>query len=113
MLRVAIVGSRGFKNLHRVRQYVDLLPDDAEVVTGDARGVDAAAVAACRARCIPYTVFPANWKRHGRSAGPLRNAIIVERCDMLVAFWDGSSPGTLSSIRLAEKMKKPTQVIRS
>lgn len=87
------------------------LPDDAEVVTGDARGVDSTVVAAARKKCIPYMVFPANWKRHGRRAGPLRNAIIVERCCMVVAFWHNGSPGTRSTIELARRLGRPVSVV--
>lgn len=108
---VAIVGSRDFPDLQRVYAYVLGLPDDAEVVTGDARGVDATVVRAAQKKCIPYTVFPANWRRHGRRAGPLRNAIIVERCNMVVAFWHNASPGTRSTIDLARRLGRPVTVI--
>jgi hypothetical protein len=46
-------------------------------------------------------------------AAPLiRNRLIVEECDCLIAFWDGQSRGTKSTLDLAEKLGKPTKIIR-
>ena len=46
--------------------------------------------------------FRANWISHGRSAGPIRNqAMIDEKPEVVVALWDGSSRGTLDTIKRA------------
>lgn len=45
--------------------------------------------------------FPANWKKHGTSAGPKRNIEMAKYADALIAFWDGKSKGTGHMIQLA------------
>ena len=36
-------------------------------------------------------------KKYGKRAGILRNRDIVDAADIVVAFWDGKSPGTKNS----------------
>lgn len=47
--------------------------------------------------------FIADWNKLGRAAGPARNAEMVDfvlrQGGFMVAFWDGSSPGTADCIR--------------
>lgn len=47
---------------------------------------------------IPVISRPANWARFGRAAGAYRNAEMASEADGLIAFWDGSSRGTLDMI---------------
>lgn len=49
------------------------------------------------------TLFPADWDKHGRSAGPIRNAQMAEYADMLLCFFDGKSRGTKNMIDQALK----------
>ena len=42
----------------------------------------------------------------------MRNIKIVDESDMVIAFWDGNSPGTKSSIDLANKKGNKGLVIR-
>ncbi|MFD1444284.1 hypothetical protein [Thermoactinomyces vulgaris] len=47
--------------------------------------------------------YPAEWKKYGKKAGPLRNAKMAENADALVAFWDGKSRGTKDMIETAKR----------
>lgn len=104
--KVAIVGSRDFPRPDWVKSYVARMPDGWTVVSGGARGVDTWAEDAARARGLAVEVFPANWERHGKAAGPLRNRQIVDAADWVVAFWDGRSRGTASTMALAKACGK-------
>lgn len=108
--RVAIIGSRGFPNLGLVRQCVQSLPANTEVVSGGAYGVDAVAADEAASRGLAVRVFPADWRRYGRRAGPLRNRTIVEYADRIIAFWDGTSRGTANVIALAQALGKPCEI---
>lgn len=110
-MNVAIVGSRGFRPLSRVWDYVAKLPSDAHVISGGAVGVDREAEHAARLRGLQITVFLPDWAKYGRRAGMLRNRQIVEAADLVVAFWDGASRGTASSLAIAHELKKPVEVI--
>lgn len=109
MKKVGIIGSREYPHLGRVHNYVSTLPEGTVIVSGGARGVDKTAEDAADARGlekIVHLVTKAEWGQYGKAAGPMRNARIVEDADMIVAFWDGESTGTLDSIKKAVKLGK-------
>lgn len=110
-LAIAIVGSRSYPALDRVRTFVQKLPTDAVIVSGGAEGVDLAAEEAARARGMDTIIFHPNYKTHGRSAPFVRNTTIVDNATHVIAFWDGKSGGTLDTIRKACKARKPVTVI--
>ena len=104
---IAIVGSRDYPDLEAVKHFVEALPPDVTVVSGGARGVDRAAEEAARARGLKVLVFLADWANEGRSAGYKRNVKVINAADMVVAFWDGKSPGTRHALELAQKLDRP------
>lgn len=99
--RVAIVGSRTFPDLAAVRRYVGILPADWLVISGGAPGPDTVAVEAARARGLRVEEIAADWLQHGNAAGMIRNAELVKRATLVVAFYDGRSPGTRNTIERA------------
>lgn len=109
--RIAIVGSRGFPQLDEVRKFVKSLPEDTVVVSGGAPGVDRAAELAAKERGLEVLIFLAEWDRLGKRAGFVRNKKIVQAADEVVAFWDGVSPGTRSTLELARAANKPVKIV--
>ena len=107
---VAVVGSRDYPDWKAVREYVESLPEGTTVVSGGARGVDSWAERAALACGLDTRIFPADWDQFGKRAGFMRNEMIVECADLVVAFWDGQSKGTLHSINLAKRLGKPVEV---
>ena len=77
-----------------------------EIVHGGCRGVDAGA-AIFASDSYPKRVFPADWKSHGKAAGPIRNAQMAEYGDRLLLIWDGTSRRSASMKREMEKRGKP------
>lgn len=111
-MKLAIVGSRDYEHLNLVRYYVESLPPGTTIVSGGARGVDRTAEQTAKHCGLPVITFHANWKQYGKQAGMIRNADIINCADAVVAFWDGSSPGTRNSINRAKKANKPVTIIR-
>jgi hypothetical protein len=74
------------------------------IISGGAAGVDAHGEHYAISRGIPFEVYPADWKKHGLSAGPIRNSEMTKHADSLVAIWDGESPGTKNMVTVARKM---------
>ncbi len=76
-----------------------------QMFVGDAKGVDREAARVWRKyRKNDPEIFRANWIIHGKSAGPRRNAEMLKAFHkagggIVIAFWDGKSPGTLNMIR--------------
>jgi hypothetical protein len=61
---------------------------------------------------MEYLPSPLTQARYGFTAAAYeRNEKIVKNSQEIVAFWDGSSPGTADTIRLAKKFGKPVKVI--
>jgi predicted Rossmann-fold nucleotide-binding protein len=110
--RIAVVGSRDYPDLEAVRQFVREQERTTVIISGGARGVDDAAVAEARRLRMAYEVYPADWTRHGRRAGMIRNAEMVERADAVVAFWDGESRGTKATIEMAKHAGKLQEVFQ-
>lgn len=110
-MKVAVVGSRDFND-------IDLMVDTlgqyeiTEIISGGARGADSLAEDFADAAGIKKTIFPANWAKYGKAAGYFRNTKIIRNCDVCIAFWDGKSRGTKSSIDLCKQFGKECRVVR-
>ena len=109
-MRVAVVGSRYFVNLELVRKYILGLPKDDTIISGGAQGVDTVAVETAKARGMWTKTIPADWQQYGKRAGAIRNQLIVNEAEVVVAFWDKVSKGTKITIDMAYKAKKPTYI---
>lgn len=81
---VCINGSRTITSLN-LNRYIK--PESvAEVITGEANGVDTIAKEWAKSHHIEYAGFPANWKVFGKKAGMMRNIDMVNFCDVLISF---------------------------
>ena len=105
-MKIAIVGSRNITV--DIEKYVT---DAEEIVSGGASGVDSCAAEFANKNGIKLTVFLPQYDRYGRGAPIVRNRQIVDYADKVIAFWDGKSKGTLSTIKYANKIGKPCEVI--
>ena len=111
---MAIVGSRHFSEPDRVGDYVNALPHGASIITGSSSGVDAAATKAARAKGIPVQVIPASFDELADAAkSAARNQRLIDACDVLVAFWDGTSKGTRNTVERALDSGKEIHVFVS
>jgi hypothetical protein len=122
MKRIAIVGSRPpresapdshhalFRAIRAdVDAYVNSLPIDTVVVSGDASGVDSAATEAAMLRGMLVVRCPVSvmaWRVRGRGIALVRNGLIVDICDGLIAFQLDRSNGTADAIAKARKAGK-------
>lgn len=105
-MKVLVFGGRDFTDYEALCRALDVIHAErgfTQVIHGNAFGVDRLAGAWARERGIPVRKFPADWKRYGPSAGPIRNAeMLVEgQPDLGVAFPGGA--GTRNMRRQAKK----------
>ena len=70
---------------------LEMLPKVVHVIHGGARGADDAAGSWAKSEGAKVTVYKANWHRHGKSAGPIRNQRMIDegRPDVVVALPGG------------------------
>lgn len=83
----------------------------SEVVHGGARGIDSGANLFAKG-VWPIKIFPADWDKFGKRAGPLRNRQMAEYADALIAIWDGESRGTKNMIDEATRRGLPVFIYR-
>jgi Domain of unknown function (DUF4326)/YspA, cpYpsA-related SLOG family len=112
LMTLIIAGSRTFTDYQHLCQV--LAPDRhriAQVITGGARGADQLGYRWAWKHAVRHQLFRAEWARFGKSAGKRRNHQMAQAGDVLVACWDGQSPGTAHMIRCMEQRGKPVAVV--
>ena len=107
-MRVAIVGSRSI-----ILDDIGALlpPGVTEIISGGARGVDAAAHAWALSHGILLREFLPDYRRYGRSAPLRRNEEIIAAADHLLIIWDGVSPGTRHVLKRCVEIHKPFRLV--
>lgn len=73
-----------------------------KIIHGGCRGADEGAGEWAKSEHIPVVVCQADWKKHGKAAGPIRNQLMIDlhKPDFVIALPGGK--GTENMIRLAE-----------
>ncbi len=103
-MKVLVCGGRDYDDWPKLKKALDQFHEVTpitEIIHGGAQGADRLSGVWARWNNIKETVFPANWKEHGKSAGPIRNKQMLDegKPDVVMAFKGGK--GT-------ENMKKQT-----
>lgn len=78
-----------------------------EIISGGAEGVDSEAQHFASHMDLPFSLFPADWKTHGKAAGPIRNKQMAHYAHALLLIWDGESRGSSNMKKEMLKLKKP------
>lgn len=106
-MRIIIAGGRDFvpsSDDYRIIQ--DILTRKAdEVVSGGCRGADRFGEECADNLGLPNKVFNADWNKHGRAAGPIRNRQMAEYADAAILMPGGR--GTDSMRAEMERVNKP------
>lgn len=113
-MRVLVCGGRDFTDTKLVYETLDGLKRAAWIdciIEGDARGADRIAGYWAKKNRIDLKLYPADWKRHGKRAGPIRNQRMIDegQPQMLIAFPGGR--GTADMIERARKANIPITCI--
>ena len=78
-------------------------PPSTVIIHGAAKGADSLASEWAALNEVKEEVFPADWKTHGRAAGPIRNQQMLDegKPDLVIAFPGGR--GTADMVKRARK----------
>jgi hypothetical protein len=116
-MKVLICGDRYWDDFETMLNRMRKLPSNTIIVNGDAKGADQMST------CIAYQLgkmkvkrYPANWKKWGRAAGPLRNQEMLDDnldiCLVLAFHKDiDKSRGTKDMVRRASKIPIQVEII--
>lgn len=111
-MKIAVIGSRDFSDVKLLEEKLDTFKNRIiELISGGAQGADTIAEAWAIVNNIPVTLFKPDWKTYGKAAGIKRNKQIIESCDYCIAFWDGKSKGTASSLKFCKQLNKPFEIV--
>ena len=108
--KVVIGGCRDYADYVFFKSCIDeILKDEKDgviIISGHCSGVDLMGERYALENGFEVEIFLPEWKKYGHAAGPIRNKKMVERADIVIAFWDGISKGTKSLIKYAQVSKK-------
>lgn len=107
-MKLAIIGSRNLK-CNGLSQVVP--PETTEIVSGGARGIDTCAKEFAIQNGLKLTEFYPEYEKYGREAPLIRNDLIIDYCDEVLAIWDGRSSGTRYVIDNCKRRNKRITVL--
>lgn len=112
LLKIGVVGSRSFNDYKLLKDTLDKYKGKMWLlVSGGAKGADSLGEKWANENHIKTLIHRPDWDRYGKSAGFVRNELIVDDSDLIISFWDGLSRGSENSINLAKKKGKEVIII--
>ena len=105
-MKVLVCGGRNFDDALTLGSWLGGIHKDhgiSMLIHGDANGADRMAAKFAEWKGIPVKAYPADWQKHGKAAGPIRNRQMLDegKPDLVVAFAGGR--GTANMIEQARK----------
>lgn len=113
-MKVLVCGSRHWRDYIKIRDRLAKLPPDTIIVEGGCEGADLLARRAAMELGLDVVEFPANWKRYGRAAGPIRNDRMLKTgVKLIIAFHENfeTSSGTKDTVTKARNLKIEVELI--
>ncbi len=112
--RVIVAGSRTFTDYALLESYCDLMLSNKQdheitIISGGAMGADDLARHYAWWHQYDLEIFEADWKKHGKKAGYIRNLEMAEHADALIAF-DGGTKGIGHMIDIARAKRLPLRI---
>lgn len=105
-MRLLVCGGRNFNDFEWMNEVLVWFTGSNAVeviIHGAARGADSLAAEWASLANVPTKAYPADWKAHGKAAGPIRNRLMLEdgKPDYVIAFPGGS--GTANMVKQARE----------
>ena len=104
-MRVLVCGGRDFDDALTLELWLEEVHIERGItllIEGGARGADYMARKFAEGRGIPVKTFQADWKRHGKAAGAIRNKqMLDDGSPNLVVAFDGGR-GTANMVQQAQ-----------
>jgi len=100
-MRVLVCGGRDYSSYNKVKKVLsELRPAPTLIIHGGARGADNLADKWAFENGIEREVYKADWDKHDRRAGPIRNSQMLKegKPDLVIAF-----PGGIGTADMVNK----------
>ncbi len=112
-LKILICGGRHFTDYRLLEETVnniitEMLCDDIEIVSGHCMGADRLGEFYAKKHGTALKIFPAEWTKYGKCAGPIRNRQMIDYINgfenkVVIAFVSANTKGTRNTIAFAQK----------
>lgn len=112
-IRILVCGGRHFDNYDLLEKTINEVTEesgceDIEIVSGHCDGADKLGELYAEKHNAAVKIFPAEWKKYGKRAGPMRNKQMVDYisgCEhkTVIAFVSVNTKGTRNTSALAKK----------
>jgi len=111
-LIVLVTGPREYNDVWMVYHTLDFIHNEwriASLVHGAAQGADTLAEQWAKLNGVPVDPFAAEWEKHGKKAGAIRNRLMFQatKPNLVVGFTHGGScgPGTADMLKFANQRR--------
>jgi hypothetical protein len=112
-MRILVCGGRDYGltieekyKMHVIlSEYKHIYGDNFVIIHGVARGADSLSGKWAKANGIDVIEFPANWNKHGKRAGPIRNQQMLDegKPNVVIAFRGGQ--GTADMVKRSKSQQ--------
>lgn len=113
--KIAVIVTRGYNDYEHFSQWVKYYTSAKTKICFVSGGCPSGAYSLIERYASEFDhnmmVHYPQYSNYGKLATLMRNLNIVDSADMLIAFWDGKSPGTAHALGLAEKKGIPVRVV--
>lgn len=108
--RVLVCGGRDFSDYEKLREKLDFIHASrgiTKIIHGAARGADSLAGRWAKENKVPCEEYPADWDRHGKAAGHIRNQEMLDKGKptLVVAFDGGRGTANMKERAQAAEVK--------
>ena len=114
-MKILICGDRNWNDFKKVEEKLNEFNCAEDIIiTGGCRGADKIAEYLGKKKGFKVEVYPADWLKYGKGAGPIRNKQMLDLGpDRVIAFHSNidESRGTKNCITQAAKKEIPVEVI--
>lgn len=111
-MKLAIIGTKKFNDYNLLSSKIENISNIEQIISGGAPGADTLAKKYAKLNGIPFLEFPPNYEKYRDKAKHIRDDLITDHCDKLLAFWDGECEGTKYTIERAKKLEKEVIIIK-
>ena len=109
-MKIAVMGGKGFQNYETLKAVLDTHKITKIILCGSKKTNTLTQKYAVQKEILCKRILP-DWQLHGLEAGSRRQELIVDECEKLIVFWDGSSGNVEQLINCAKSKEREVTVI--